>query len=781
MASHSKPMVDAAELLRFAGSARDDAPGLWLGSGAAVLGLTPVVNATDVALVFQGNAPRGPTLADPTRDVRAPGDTGARLFRFEPPPDVAALWAIAPAGLRQELETAQFKAVRAAVDYLEADAAQVRTVRGERLPAGLVAAAFQRVTPEGPRPGFHTEVALFNVGTFGDGGWTPNGLDFGRLVRHLPAAQALYRAELAHQLRTWIGVRPEPARGRDPSGSLRLAGMPPAVVREVFRAPLPPWELSREELHDHWRSVAVRHGLKDVSQLRKQPMSRASHEDAVEHCRETTRRLGERQNHFTRTEAVQQLAERCRAGELSADMIRGYVQNRIVGHAAQHTHSGGEGICKSREQLDRETRISETVRGRADEVRAVADRAELPRLLKGLDRELKRALIDVTVKPGGCLYVDRLPAAQRDQFLCRATVAWKKAGLRVVAVGAEKRSLTALYGRTGVIGSDTVTNVLRRYDKVTAPRPRRGDGLVGRILDAVHRPWFRATTGKEPPIVTTWGGFEAHPKAVLVVPDATRLGAGDASRLIELARVTGAKLVFLGDDRQMAPEPRYSVLPGFVAGGGVRSVGAPRPEMKPWALDLRLESFSRSNRLTVSPEPRQLVADWVARPDRVDTLLVTAQPSERNDLNRMAQAARRERGELGERSTQVGGERLREGDRVRVTRRSEALGLKAGQTATITRIDPDRAGGDILQLRTDDNRRRVVPLREFSHVRLGYAATLREAARSPAQRVCLHLSAQTPERLARIAREVPPLAPRPEQAQRQSVSKTQTQGQGHAR
>ncbi len=154
MASHSRPITDADELTRLVGPGGDDPPGFWLGSGAAVLGLAPLVNATDVAAVFEGNAPRGPTLADPARDVRAPGETGARLFRFEPPPDVAALWAIAPAALRQELETAQFKAVRAAVDYLEADAAQVRTARGERLPAGLVAAAFQRVTPRGPGPGF---------------------------------------------------------------------------------------------------------------------------------------------------------------------------------------------------------------------------------------------------------------------------------------------------------------------------------------------------------------------------------------------------------------------------------------------------------------------------------------------------------------------------------------------------------------------------------------------------------------------------------------------------
>jgi hypothetical protein len=516
--------------------------------------------------------------------------------------------------------------------------------------------------------------------------------------------------------------------------------------------------------------------------LRGQAVSRprASHAEVAELCRQTTRRLGERQNHFTPAEAVRQLAERCRAGELSADMVRGYVRDRIVGHAAQHSHSGGEPVCKSREQVDRENRLAETVRGRADEVRALAPRPELPRLLKGLDRDLKRALIDVTVKPGGCLYVDRLRPDQRDRFLTRATVAWKKAGLRVVAVGAEARSLTGLYGRTGILGRDTVTNVLRKLAKVTAPRPRRGDGLVGRILDAVHRPWFRATTGKEPPVVTTWNGFEAHPKAVLVVPDAARLGPGPAAQLVELARVTGAKLVFLGDDRQLDPEPRHSVLPGFLAGEGVRSVGPPRPELKPWALDLRLESFSRAGRLTVDPEPRQLVADWAARPDRADTLLVTAQPADRDKLNQLAQAARRERGELGERSTTVGGERLQEGDRVRLTRGSEALGLKAGQTATLTRIDPDRAGGNLLQLRTDDQRRRVVPLREFPHVRLGYAATLREAARSPAPRVALHLSARTPERLARVAREVP-RAPRPEQAHRPAQAKTHSEGKGHSR
>ena len=764
-----RAIVDPVELARRAvgvipTAEGGDPPGLWLGSGASVLGLAPVVTAQEIVGVFHGNAPRGPTLADPTLDRRPPGEMGAQLIDFKPPEAMGALWAIAPDTMRKEIETAQFKAVRSALDYLESSA-RIRTASGELVPAGLVAAAFQRGITEGNRPGFRTEVALFNVGTFGREGWTPTGLDMARLNEHLAAAQALYRAQLSHQLRTWIGVRPEPA-----GNTVQIGGFAPSIVKAIHRTVVDGPSPTREQMHEQWRATAERHGLKDVASLRGKEFTRRDHADVTTLCRETMQSLARRQNHFAPHQAVRQLAERCRGGELSAEMVRGYVRDHVVSRAVEQ--SPDRSLCRSRQQLVQESKLAQTVKSRAAETAHQVPRDLLPRLLRGVDRDMKRVLIDATVKPGGCVYVDRLRPEQREQFLTKAHKAWRQAGLIVSVVGPDKKSFVALSRACGIARRESLSKVLGKYDQRWSRRRRVRHGLIGRMFDAVRRPFVGKSTGKEPFKLWTFDGFSANPKSVIVVNDAAKLGPWESGQLMELARVTGAKLVFLGDDRQMAPDPVRSPIQGFMAGNGVLSVGGPRPELNPLAADLRMAEMAKSEKMTVAEDRRQLVADWAANKDRAGSLMVTATRNDCATLNRLAQAQRKSLGELGEHSIRHGGGQIFEGDRIVIQKRIDALGLKAGTTATVERVVAGQRGGDLLQIVTDDHRRKVVPLREHPHIALGYATTLKEAARSPVERVFLHLSAKTPDRLVRAVDHLP-------RSQAPSHAPTKSKSQGH--
>lgn len=747
--------------------------GLWLGSGASVMKLDPLVRDVDYDEVARGNAPGGPTLKDPERDVRPKGEQSVLTISFEPPPAFAALWKTSPPQMRREIEAAQFKAVRAAFDYLESIAA-IRTRTGERIPAGLVGAAFPGTGSPGRGLGLGTQVSLFNIGFFKDGGWTPSGLELDRIARHADAAKALYRAQLAYQLRTWLGVGIQAdARAL---GGLNIVGLPDALVRAVRHPVEGASALNQEQCHERWRFLAAQHGLKNAETLLGAPQGRTTHADAMKLCEATARSLGERSNHFSDRDAVRQLAERCRCGELDAKMVQGYARQKILAPAHQF-HSGGEALYKTHQQLDRESRIAETVKSRSTAQDQAVPREHLPKLVKGLDRDLKRTLIDLTTKSGGSIYVDRLKPENRDQLLAKARTAWKKAGLTVVAVGHDRKELRSLYQRCGILRHESLNVVLEKF-RVAQAKQRRPSGIFGKLLGVVRRP----PSVRPLPKITTGNGFMATPKTVLVVPDGTKLTTSQADELVQLAKATGAKLVVLGNDKQLSPHPERSPVQSFAAGGGVVSVGGLRKELQPLATEKRIEGLAKSGELSASRDTRDLVARWAVTTNRSQALMLGATQGDCNVLNRLAQRELTAMGELGKNSIWHGTQKLHEGDRVVFDRRSDALGLRAGQKASIERIELDRRGGSLLHLVTDDRKRRVVPLRDFPHVSLGYATTLRSAFRTPAEKLFLHVSQHTPERLLRVVQDLPGVRlHQPAQSHSHAPSKTHSVGHSHSR
>jgi hypothetical protein len=235
------------------------------------------------------------------------------------------------------------------------------------------------------------------------------------------------------------------------------------------------------------------------------------------------------------------------------------------------------------------------------------------------------------------------------------------------------------------------------------------------------------------------GGFA--PNTVVVVDEAAMVGTRKLAALLDHAQADGAKVVLVGDDRQ---------LPAIDAGGAfaalARQLGAVeladnRRQREPWErealAELRagdvadaLDAYQSHDRVIVGisgEEVREfLVRDWwAARRAGEPALMLASRQSEVDALNERARDHRFAADELGEELI-VSGRGFAVGDEVLATRNNYRLGLLNGTRATVRSIDWEHC---VPVLETTDGRR-VVPLPVYlaeGHLRHGYATTIHKA------------------------------------------------------
>lgn len=204
-----------------------ESPGRWLGSASSELGLAGVVDADELRVVLSGFDPRfGVRLAAANRKL--PGFDAT----FSAPKSVSLLHALGTPEVRAGVVDAHETAVGAAVGYLERQAAFVRRGHNgvERLPAsGFVAAGFRHRTSRAGDPQLHTHVLIANLGRGVDGHW--GALDGRGLFLHKMDAGAVYQAQLRAELTRRLGVEWQPTL----RGLADLAGVPAIVLRAFSR------------------------------------------------------------------------------------------------------------------------------------------------------------------------------------------------------------------------------------------------------------------------------------------------------------------------------------------------------------------------------------------------------------------------------------------------------------------------------------------------------------------------------------------------------------------
>jgi hypothetical protein len=218
-------------------------------------------------------------------------------------------------------------------------------------------------------------------------------------------------------------------------------------------------------------------------------------------------------------------------------------------------------------------------------------------------------------------------------------------------------------------------------------------------------------------------------RGVLVVDEAGMVGSRKLARLLDHAQRAGAKVVLVGDDRQLAT---------IDAGGGFRGVrlrlGASelvenRRQLQAWerdALELirgglvdeAVDAYRDHGRL-VAVETKfeltlTLVKDWwqaqqdaAGDPGR-ETVILAWQRGEVDRLNSICQQVMTDHGQLGTERLQVGDRQLAVGDRVVCGRNAlQRLGIANGTRGTVVALD---VAERTLTLRVDGERAREVTL-----------------------------------------------------------------------
>lgn len=174
-------------------------PGTWHGEGARALGLSGTVGAEQFHRVAAGYRP----------DTGAPGvqNAGSEDRRagwdltLSAPKSVSVAMAVANENDREAIVQAHRQAVETAMNYVEREAAFTRRGHAGAMQekAGLVISRFEHRTSREGDPQLHSHNFVHNQAVRADG--STGTLESRHFYIHQKVAGALYRAELAHQLR----------------------------------------------------------------------------------------------------------------------------------------------------------------------------------------------------------------------------------------------------------------------------------------------------------------------------------------------------------------------------------------------------------------------------------------------------------------------------------------------------------------------------------------------------------------------------------------------------
>lgn len=174
----------------------------WAGKGAAMLGLSGGVHREQFMELLNGNV-AGQELGKWVRNEA----TGEREREHRPGIDLTfsapkSVSLLAEVAGDEKVSQAHDIAVQRAIAYLERETAQARTTVGgvtsKEDTGNLLVATFRHDTSRELDPQTHTHAIVFNATKCEDGKW--RSLSNEEMLRHIKAAGAFYRAELAAEL-----------------------------------------------------------------------------------------------------------------------------------------------------------------------------------------------------------------------------------------------------------------------------------------------------------------------------------------------------------------------------------------------------------------------------------------------------------------------------------------------------------------------------------------------------------------------------------------------------
>jgi conjugative relaxase-like TrwC/TraI family protein len=689
--------------------------GEWIGDGAELLGLRGEVDGDELHRVLAGEHPASGLALGRWAGSRVPGFD----LTFSAPKSVSVLFGIGDESMRRAIQAAHDVAVADASGYVERHAAVTRRGAGgvHRIPGrGLVAAAFRHRTSRAGDPQLHTHVLVANVTLGADGRWSA--LDGRRIYAHAKTAGYIYEARLRAELTRELGVEWTAVR----NGIADVDGVPPAVLRAFSRRRVEiEAELARRGTHSataaqvatletrrrkdygvtpdqlvpEWQRRAASLGLgpEQVRALIGRASARAL--DPVTEERVAGRLaardgLTHRRSTFTRRDVIQRLCNELPAGAattgaeledaadrflrseravvLAVGSARSDVLRRRDGRAVPLV--ADERVYSTPELLGLERRVLEhAIDGQGAGIAVARDRAieDALRRRPTISRE-QAAMVRQLATEGTSVSVVVGQAGTGKTFaLAAAREAWESSGYRVVGAALSWRAARELEESAGIPSASVEALLSRLRERPMTTLPAR--------------------------------------RSVVVVDEAGMVSTRQLAELVDRAALLRAKLVLVGDHRQLAE---------IEAGGAFRALARRLPVIEltenrrqaaSWERDalalLRdgdsrraLRAYEDHGRVVAGGHAdevrRRLVAEWWSARDPDGALMIAFRRVDVADLNGRARALMRSSGRLGFDELTLPGGAFSVGDRVLLRRNDRRLDLANGDRAAVVAVDVAR-------------------------------------------------------------------------------------------
>jgi conjugative relaxase-like TrwC/TraI family protein len=674
---------------------RGEAPGRWVGAGAASLGLEGLVQEGQVGALIAGRDPRSGDV------LRAQETRVAALdLTFSAPKSVSVLFAVASPEVSRTLVECHEEAVEAALAYLEEMAAFVRrgrrSARFERA-GGFVSAAFRHRMSRALDPQLHTHCVTANMAKGADGRWTA--LYHPSLYRAAQTAGYLYQAHLRARVHERLGLSWGPVG----KGAAELAGIERGVLEEFSRrrhemrraaerdgglaldtrkrsekAAIATRERKQYAVETHtWREEvrarASEHGLEGrrVSSLveggrRRVERGRLQRESPgrlreVDDALAGAGGLTEKDNTFDERAALRAHAQAAGQGA-TIEVLR----ERAAGFAGRgDVLATRRGEMTTAELVGVERALIAAAQGRAGEGAGRVEERTLKRALAACEREMtseQRAAVRATVTSGhGVQVIEALAGTGKTFTAGVLAYIYRRAGYEVLGVAPTGRAVRELVDEA-LIPSRTLASMVLRVRN----------------------------------------GIELPAGCVVVLDEAGMAGTRETAVLLEAAARAGAKVVAIGDPGQL-----HSVQ----AGGWMRAVGR-RVGVLKLSVVMRQRDHGERRALGLLHEgvpggwlawarehgrvelggtgatPERAVAEWEAAVGEhgLDRAVLIARSNDtRAALNERARERVRARGWLGEERA-YGPVTVAVGDRVICRRNDREVDVDNGTRGTVRAV-----------------------------------------------------------------------------------------------
>src|SRR4051794_30658821 len=265
---------------------------------------------------------------------------------------------------------------------------------------------------------------------------------------------------------------------------------------------------------------------------------------------------------------------------------------------------------------------------------------------------------------------------------------------------------------------------------IAAENLESGSGIASRTIASMEHGWHQ---GRD--LLTT--------RDVLVIDEAGMVGTRQLERVLSHAAEAGAKVVLVGDIKQLQAIEAGAAFRSIHERHGGAEIGEVRRQREDWQRDATrdlatgrtghsLEAYRSHGMVHEAQTREQARGDLIERWDRDrqaapkrSRIILTHTNDEVRALNEAARERMRVEGGLGDdvRLTVERGERrFASGDRVMFLQNERGLSVKNGTLGTIEQVSAQS-----MAVQTDDGRSVRFDLRDYNRIDHGYAATIHKA------------------------------------------------------